>query len=374
MHRSGTSALTRVLNLAGSFLPEKLLPAIPGENDRGFWEPAALVAADKRAMTAAGVPWDSPRRIDPEWFNSEAAENAVIDLARVFEDEFSGQGLFVIKDPRLCRIVPLVLAALSRCRIEPAFVLILRHPSAVAASLMVRNAMPRGHARALWLRYMLDAERWTRSAPRLVISLDELMSDWKAALVRMSEKLGVELARGPKVEQAVAEFLEPALIHHSKQDDEPLPRLLGAAWSAFQHLQAGSDSPVVRGELDRLWQLLDDADEVLGAAFSREVALRVELEESCKAAERQLGSARREVDHLRRDLERHSATIASLAGTRDDLRAQLEAVRAELTHFHLQSRRKREELELNAKRFDEHMKFLQSMAQAALERKRDAGP
>lgn len=340
------------------------MPPVPGNNERGFWEPVDLVAANERALACAGIPWDSPRRIDPAWFASEAAEHAVFDLARVFEEEFAGQRLFVIKDPRLCRIVPLVHAALSRCQIEAAFVLILRHPSAVAASLMVRNAMPRDHARALWLRYLLDAEHWTRGSSRLVVGLDELMSDWRGTLVRMSARLGVALAQGPEVERAVSDFLEPSLIHHTDQENEQLPPLLGAAWAAFRHLQAGNDSQPVRDGLDRVWRLLDEADEVLGAAFSREVGLRVETEERCKEVERQLASARREVDRLRRELEKQTAAITSLAGTLP----QVEEARAELISFRLQSERKREELELNAKRLDERIKFLQSMAQAALER------
>jgi hypothetical protein len=42
MHRSGTSALTRALNLAGVPLPGNLMPA-DTENEDGFWEPLDLV-------------------------------------------------------------------------------------------------------------------------------------------------------------------------------------------------------------------------------------------------------------------------------------------------------------------------------------------
>jgi len=42
MHRSGTSALTRVLNLLGMELGQPLLPPHP-TNETGFWEHATVV-------------------------------------------------------------------------------------------------------------------------------------------------------------------------------------------------------------------------------------------------------------------------------------------------------------------------------------------
>jgi len=38
MHRSGTSATTRVINLLGADIASNLVAGIPGDNDRGFWE------------------------------------------------------------------------------------------------------------------------------------------------------------------------------------------------------------------------------------------------------------------------------------------------------------------------------------------------
>ena len=43
MHRSGTSALTRILNLLGADLPEDLIKA-NAYNKSGYWEPSAVVA------------------------------------------------------------------------------------------------------------------------------------------------------------------------------------------------------------------------------------------------------------------------------------------------------------------------------------------
>ncbi len=44
MHRSGTSAIVRVLNLLGVDLPAALYPARP-DNPVGYWEPLQVVEA-----------------------------------------------------------------------------------------------------------------------------------------------------------------------------------------------------------------------------------------------------------------------------------------------------------------------------------------
>ena len=44
-HRSGTSALARVLSLLGCDLPKHVMPPLDGSNELGFWEPEAVVHA-----------------------------------------------------------------------------------------------------------------------------------------------------------------------------------------------------------------------------------------------------------------------------------------------------------------------------------------
>ena len=65
MHRSGTSALTRLLNLLGASLPADLYPAGPG-NELGHWEPAdsgPLHDAMLSSWARTGFPWRPETRI-----------------------------------------------------------------------------------------------------------------------------------------------------------------------------------------------------------------------------------------------------------------------------------------------------------------------
>ena len=64
VHRSGTSAVTRVINLLGAALPKNLMPPSPNNNEAGFWEPKNLWLLHDRMLREAGSRWDDWRKLD----------------------------------------------------------------------------------------------------------------------------------------------------------------------------------------------------------------------------------------------------------------------------------------------------------------------
>ena len=57
MHRSGTSALSRSLNLVGCDLPKTLMEPVPGNNDVGFWESQPLSDLNDHLLRSTGSDW-----------------------------------------------------------------------------------------------------------------------------------------------------------------------------------------------------------------------------------------------------------------------------------------------------------------------------
>src|SRR6185437_16639542 len=72
MHRSGTSALTRVLNLCGAALPRHNMAAAQS-NRLGFWEPQRIVDTHDRFLKEAGTGWEAIADYPAALFASEAA-------------------------------------------------------------------------------------------------------------------------------------------------------------------------------------------------------------------------------------------------------------------------------------------------------------
>jgi hypothetical protein len=92
----------------------------------------------------------------------------------------------VLKDPRVCRRVPLYRWLLGEMGADVRVVLALRDPAAVAASLHRRNQLSAGYAGLLWASHMLAAERDTRDLPRIAVDYDDLVANPRAAARRVA--------------------------------------------------------------------------------------------------------------------------------------------------------------------------------------------
>ena len=122
MHRSGTSAFVRVLNLLGVDLPAALYPARP-DNPVGYWEPLHVVEAHEEFLAAIGSSFDDISRLPEGALRGDSARALEDRLVQILESEFADSRQFVVKDPRLCRLVPIWIAALQRFGAAPRFVL-----------------------------------------------------------------------------------------------------------------------------------------------------------------------------------------------------------------------------------------------------------
>ena len=156
MHRSGTSALTRALNLAGLPLPGNLLEPLPANPD-GYWEPVDVILLHNRMLESLGSCWDDFRAIPRAWFAGAEAAAFAAELGRWIEGEMGGGGALLVKDPRICRFLPLWAAVCGRLNIDVHAILAVRNPLEVVASLERRNKFPAIKSALLWSRYFIDA-------------------------------------------------------------------------------------------------------------------------------------------------------------------------------------------------------------------------
>src|SRR5262245_66646847 len=98
MHRSGTSLLTRLLNLLGVELGqnERLTTEPIANNPRGYWEHHELTAINDAILHRFGGKWDEPPSLPSEWSGLDDLEGRARTL---IEDEFSKAQLWACKDP-----------------------------------------------------------------------------------------------------------------------------------------------------------------------------------------------------------------------------------------------------------------------------------
>jgi hypothetical protein len=220
MHRSGTSALTRVLAALGACLPKTLMPP-NGSNPAGYWESLPVNHVLELILQAAGSSWQDWRPFDPCWHRTEGAAVLIEKLRDAICSEFADAPLLVIKDPRICRLAPLVGDVLKQLSIEPCAVIMMRHPTEVVDSLYKRDQMPRERAGHLWLRHVLDAERSTREWRRVFLDYDQLLDDWEAVATRTAEILQLQWPRElSSARTEIDAFLSRELRHHTADPGE----------------------------------------------------------------------------------------------------------------------------------------------------------
>lgn len=190
MHRSGTSATTRLLSLMGCDLPKALMPARYG-NDAGHWESDAVCAFNDHVLAALGSRWDDWLPISTAWPSMARYEDDMAAAVALLRQEFGQSALFAFKDPRLCRMARFWIEAVGRYGAQPRFVIPIRNPLEVAASLEARNGIPSAYGQLLWLRHALDAERESRGQQRFYLSYAALLKDWQTVIAKMDDHLQI---------------------------------------------------------------------------------------------------------------------------------------------------------------------------------------
>lgn len=318
MHRSGTSAVTGALRLAGVDLGTDLMrPA--ADNPKGFWEHAGVVAIHERLLESLERSWNDPRPLPEGWLQTPAAIEAAAALETLLREEFAGSPLWAVKDPRMCRLLPLWWPVLQRLGVEPVALFVLRHPQEVASSLQVRNQWPQGLSRLLWVQHLLEAEESTRHVPRALLKYDALLQDPAAALCGAFEALGLPVPQDRQALSAsLAGFVSRGDRHHvaagAQQEADLATRMFaalmsGEPWGALAPLRAeyaGADA------LHR--------EALAGAAL-------VELRERTRRAdlEEELQRTRNELREQQRLATEHHAERERVGGLLRDLQAEHES-------------------------------------------------
>ncbi|MGO8677455.1 MAG: glycoside hydrolase family 99-like domain-containing protein [Limisphaerales bacterium] len=177
MHRSGTSLLTSLLAEAGVDLGEKLIPG-DANNEAGYWEQAEINRTQDRLLHQLRKSWAGPAWMNPlplDWRQLGAGERLRFseELSAIVRQEMSkAKGIWGFKDPRTTRLLPLWKEVFAGLGVEPDYILAIRNPADVAASVVKRDKVTTSHAEMLWLLHNLDGIREAGDQLRLVTSYD----------------------------------------------------------------------------------------------------------------------------------------------------------------------------------------------------------
>jgi len=331
MHRSGTSAVTQMLALAGASLPENVM-AGDEHNAKGYFEPWKVAILNDARLRAAGAAWDDvfafpftplDRKTERGWLNRAGS---------LFEEEYGAAPFPLLKDPRVTVLMPFWKTVLADLAIAARCVIPVRHPLAVAGSLSRRNGFAPEKSVLLWSAYMLAAEAYTRDLPRAFVSYDGLLGDWRAEAAKIETAHGAPLPKlDARAGKAIDKFLTADLRHNAAGSG-----LEGLGW-------AGSLTSGVLAWFEAAARGEAPGPEALEQAAAELARRRDEVGVLVSPVTRDLDAARVELLDLRQRLEiERAVAVQEQARIQTALRSHAQQLEAEIeglrTEIHALSR------------------------------------
>ena len=263
IHRSGTSVITRGLQVLGVDLGEKLIGGIAGNNEKGFWEDAEINDFNNALLLKLGSGWDRLNALDEvALLGVEFAHerNQALNLLR---SKLRADSIFAFKDPRTAILLPFWQAIFNDLDLSASYLIAVRNPMEVAESLHRRDGISLLKGLLLWVKYSVAAVRGTQGARRMFVSYAALMQDPLSQLKRIAQVLDLP---SPETNQQglfeyTEEFLSPELRHNVSAVDALLaPGQIPPFVSDFYRflLQLASDKYPPNGEeVERAWLTIE---------------------------------------------------------------------------------------------------------------------
>jgi hypothetical protein len=213
MHRSGTSVVTRLINLMGveTSVGGDVIERAPW-NPKGHWESRALIAVDDRLLASGGFAWWYPPPDEPDYPEAMRSVWSLTGWAGRAFDGVHQATPWVWKDPRASLLVPFWRAVLG----DVAVVIVSRHPSHVAESLNRRNRIPMDRGLALWERYNRLILRHCAGLPVLVAAFEEVVAEpfgWMVALSEFLAAVGIPFRQADAA--AVHTFVDQPVLRRA---------------------------------------------------------------------------------------------------------------------------------------------------------------
>ena len=281
MHRSGTSAITRGLQVMGIDLGNNLMPAMEGVNDKGFWEDLDINALNNELLSSLESDWHHVAPIkssDIETLLKSCYFTRAVELLRQKVDKNT---IFGFKDPRVAKLLPFWKEVFTYCQFDTRCILVIRHPLSVTKSLNKRDSFDAEKSYLLWLGHVIESLSGSMGLQRVLVDYDKLMNSPEFEIDRISRQLDFKVDYDELHNYAV-QFLDKVLQHtiHDLSElslDEACPLLVHEIYTTLLKVASDKinlDDPVLCHQTEQWieeFQRLKPALALIDRYFSKNV-------------------------------------------------------------------------------------------------------
>ncbi len=239
MHRSGTSALSGVLQLAGLDLGKKIMRPLE-DNPKGFFENEIITLLNEKILDDLYAKWNDTLFIPENWWENEIFDKYKSQISNIIISEFESDKDILIKDPRISILLPLYLEVLQKQNIKPVFLISIRNPMEIVSSLLKRNNLSPEKTLLLCMDYLLKSEYYSRLYPRLFLYYPDFLKNPLQILNVSQKKLNLQLQLNDKNVEMIQVFLDKELRHHNSDDHFPDPEAMPGLKELFDIMSQAS--------------------------------------------------------------------------------------------------------------------------------------
>jgi len=212
MHRSGTSAITRGLQVMGVRLGDRLMLAVEGNNSKGFWEDIDLNVLNIEMLSAIDSDWHYLAPIENRDVKTLCTQGYFLRATELLQQKISISPIFGFKDPRVAKLLLFWKEVFSHCQFDIIYVMTLRHPLSVVKSLAKRDGMEKERSYLLWLGHVVTSLIGSAGYKRVLVDYDSLMQTPDHELMRVAKCIGMKI--DPiELQSYKNEFLDQGLQH-----------------------------------------------------------------------------------------------------------------------------------------------------------------
>lgn len=262
MHRSGTSLVANLVHAIGIDLGQDLIPADEA-NEAGYWESRRIWETHEKILKEMNCDWNNPPLTFPDdlWHKPEIQELKRTLLEFVRSECNRTHKIWGFKDPRTAILLPIWQEIFDELQLDPLYVLAVRHPGSVAASLSRRDRLTASHSQALWLKTNLDVLSHARNNLRAIVDYDRWFDSGyqQARTMINSLNLSPPVSETQMVE-AVDQVIHPGLRHHSAEGDAICSPIVAKFYSIL--LRATTDGQIP-DEIRAITETFEKSSELL---------------------------------------------------------------------------------------------------------------
>ncbi len=253
MHRSGTSLTANFMNAVGFDVGRDQAPADEW-NAAGYWESRTILRFHEKILAQLDCTWENPRLSLPvNWQRNSDIQQLKSGLLQFVRSECERTDkIWGFKDPRTAILLPLWQEIFDELQLEPHYILAVRHPGSVAASLSRRDGLSSSHSQALWLKINIDALLYTRSRLRAVVDYDRWFDCGLEQARAMIDSLNLSQSIGEaQITEAVDRIILSRLRHHSGEQQAVCSPIVARFYSLLQQAATNGRIP------DEVWTITE---------------------------------------------------------------------------------------------------------------------